>query len=232
MWLVLLPHCILGICQSVISKTSEFKWPLDHGLEQVRNIDLSISTILGKDHAPPSLLTSDPLVIASIWWEKSLWLRKGKRKRWMMVTRKVRTRGISIFWDKMRLTTSRALPILKLKQNDAGTHSIKFARARAAEKFNPADFFAVIAHLWSFSALVSLRRCRKGWRNKRGSQGEEVKDLIIVVLISTINCILPDMTSFSSSNTFYFQTYMPKDLKAGEELVPDMSAYEMLYHVS
>ena len=47
----------------------------------------------------------------------------------MMVTRKVRTRGISIFWDKMRLTTSRALPILKLKQNDAGTHSIKFARA-------------------------------------------------------------------------------------------------------
>ena len=111
-------------------------------------------------------------------------------------------------------------------------HSQHQVCARAAEKFNPADFFAVIAHLWSFSALVSLRRCRKGWRNKRGSQGEEVKDLIIVVLISTINCILPDMTSFSSSNTFYFQTYMPKDLKAGEELVPDMSAYEMLYHVS
>jgi len=26
------------------------------------------------------------------------------------------------------------------------------------------------------------------------------------------------------------KTYLPKDLKAGEELVPDMSAYEMLYH--
>ena len=36
---------------------------------------------------------------------------------------------------------------------------------------------------------------------------------------------------FCNSSVSLFQTYLPKDIAPGEELTPDMSAYEMLHTV-
>ena len=52
--------------------------------------------------------------------------------------------------------------------------------------------------------------------------------------INILNPIYNKLCLFSSFGSFYhnFQTYMPQDLQPGEELTPDMSAYEMLHTVN